>query len=112
MKWGWSVALAIAIAAPAFAQSPVRPVPAADSSVARSWTHEGTWVGAVTGGLAFGVGFYHFTHRTGAPNTAAGDLGGALVGTAIGAAGGALLGAFVGALIPKHKPSAEVGTRN
>jgi hypothetical protein len=60
-------------------------------------------VGGVGAGVAFAVGFYHFTHRTGAINNASGTLGGTLVGAAIGAAGGALFGAFVGSLVPKHR---------
>jgi len=57
----------------------------------------------VGGGLIFAAAFYHFTHRSGALNNAAGTLGGTLVGTAGGAAGGALFGSFIGSLIPKHR---------
>jgi hypothetical protein len=96
------VALALVLAAPLGAQSPAL-TPSGDSTRAKSYTHEGAWVGGVLGGLTLGAAFYSFTHRPGgAINTAAGDIGASLVGAAIGAAGGALFGAFIGAVIPKH----------
>jgi len=110
MKTRLIAGLVVCLAAPVLAQSsgpahaaPVAPVQFGDSTGRRSWASEGAVVGGVAGALGMGGAFYHFTHRTGAPNSALSDLGGAFVGAVVGAASGALLGAFVGSLVPKHK---------
>ena len=78
---------------------------AESAAVRQSWSGTGAVVCGIGGGLAFAGAFYHFTHRIGAVNNTAGNLGGTVVGASFGAAGGALFGAFVGSLIPKHKRS-------
>lgn len=56
----------------------------------------GAIIGGLTGALAGGVLFAHFTHRDGAVNNGTGTLGGAIVGAGLLGGMGALVGLLVG----------------